>query len=110
MSAISSIKSLEENHGVYRGKDCMKKFCEYPRECSMEFINFKTKKRRLWTKEQQESYENAKLCYISKEKFEHKYAKDNKYRKFRDHCHSTEEYKGAVHSICNLKYNFSQWI
>ena len=44
MSAISSIKSLEENHGVYRGKDCMKKFCEYPRECSMEFINFKTKK------------------------------------------------------------------
>ena len=44
MSAISSIKSLEENHGVYRGKDCMKKFCEYPRECSMEIINFKTKK------------------------------------------------------------------
>ena len=44
MSAISSVKSLEENHGVYRGKDCMKKFCEYPRECSMEIINFKTKK------------------------------------------------------------------
>ena len=65
---------------------------------------------RLSTKEQQESYENAKLCYISREKFEHKYAKHNTYRKFIDNCHSTEEYKDAAHCICNLKYSFSQWI
>ena len=29
---------------------------------------------------------------------------DKKYRKVRNHCHYTEEYRGAVHSICNLKY------
>ena len=50
------------------------------------FLN-KTKKMKLLAKEQQESYENAKICYICKEKFENKYVKDNKYCKIRDHCH-----------------------
>ena len=27
------------------------------------------------------------------------------YRKVRDHCHYTGRYKGAAHSICNLKFN-----
>ena len=31
--------------------------------------------------------------------------KDKKYRKVRDHCHYTEEYRGPVHSICNLKHS-----
>ena len=31
--------------------------------------------------------------------------KGKKYRKVRDHCHYTEEYRGAVYSICNLRYN-----
>ena len=38
----------------------------------MKIINFKKKKIKLLTKEQQESYENAKICYIYKEKFESK--------------------------------------
>ena len=59
----------------------------------------------LLTKKQQESYENAKICYICKEKFENIYVKDSKYCKVRDHCYYTEEYRGAAHSICNLKYN-----
>ena len=42
---------------------------------------------KLLTKEQQESYENAKIRYICKEKFENRYLKDIKYRKVRDHCH-----------------------
>ena len=32
MSTISSFKSIENNHDVYRAKDCRKKFCESLRE------------------------------------------------------------------------------
>ena len=53
----------------------MKKFCEFLRGNSMKVINFKTKKMKLLTKEQQKSYENTKVCYICKEKFENKYLK-----------------------------------
>ena len=42
---------------------------------------------------------------FAKKKFENKYLKDRKYRKARDHCHYTVEYRGVAHSICNLKYN-----
>ena len=31
--------------------------------------------------------------------------KDKKYRKVRDHCRYTGEYRGAAHTICNLKYS-----
>ena len=40
MSTISSFKSIESKHDVYRGKDSMKKFCESLREHTMEIINF----------------------------------------------------------------------
>ena len=71
----------------------------------MKIINFKNKKMKLLTKVQQESDENAKICYICKEKFEDRYLKDKKYRKVGDHCHYRGEYSGAAHSICNLKYS-----
>ena len=31
--------------------------------------------------------------------------KDKKYHKVRDHCHYREEYRGAAHSIYNLKHS-----
>ena len=58
---------------------------------------------KLLTKKQQESYGNAKICHICKEKFENKYLKDKKCRKVKDHFHYTEECRGAAHSICSLK-------
>ena len=39
---------------------------------------------KLLTKEQQESYENGKTCYIRKEKRENKYVIDRKYCKVRE--------------------------
>ena len=53
----------------------MKKFRESLREHTMEI----KKKKMLLTKEQHELYENAKICYIYKEKFENKYLKNKKY-------------------------------
>ena len=66
MSTISSFKSIENKHDVWRGKVCLKKFCESLREHAMKIINFEKKKMKLLTKLQQESYENAKICYICK--------------------------------------------
>ena len=36
---------------------------------------------KLLTKEQQESYESTKICYICKEQFENKYLKDKNIEK-----------------------------
>ena len=44
----------------------------------MKIINFKKKKMKLLTKEQQESYENAKIYYICKDIFEKKTFEDKK--------------------------------
>ena len=68
MSTISSFRSIENKHDVYRGKDCMKKFCEFLRKHAMKIINFKKKNMKFLTKEQQEPHENAKIFYICKGK------------------------------------------
>ena len=44
MSPISSFKSMENNHDVYRDKDCMKKFSGSLREHAMETIDLKREK------------------------------------------------------------------
>ena len=41
---ISSFKSIENKHDVYRAKNCTKKFCEFLREHAIKIINFKKKK------------------------------------------------------------------
>ena len=60
---------------------------------------------RLLTKEQQESYQNAKFVIFVKKslKKKKKKMKDKKYRIVRDHCPYIGKYRGAVHIICNLK-------
>ena len=67
-STISSFESIENQQDVYGDKDCMKKFCESLRDNVIKINNFEKKKMKLFTKQLQESYENAKICYIRKEK------------------------------------------
>ena len=59
------------------------------------------------TDEETESYEKKKVCYICKKEFITD-KKDKKafklYHKVRYHCHYTGKFRGATHSICNLKY------
>ena len=66
MSIISSCRSIENKHDVCGGKDFIKKFCESLRKHTMKIINFKKKKMKLLTKEQKESYENAKIFVFAK--------------------------------------------
>ena len=94
---------------MYKGTDCMEKFCESLRKHAMKIGNSKKKKMKLVRKEQQESYENSEICYLCKERFENKnkyfLVKDKKYRKVRDHSHYTGEHRGSAQSTCNLKYS-----
>ena len=49
---------------------------------------------------------NEKRCYICGKEFcnDKNSADYKKNCKVRDHCHFTGNYRGAAHSICNLKY------
>ena len=69
MSTIQSFKSIENKHDIFRGRDCMKKFCESLREHVMDIINCKKEKMKLLIKDQEESYENATICCICKKKW-----------------------------------------
>ena len=69
MSTISSFRSIENKYDVYRGDDCMKTVCEFLTEHAVKIINFKKIKNKL-SKKEQETYENAKICYICKGKFQ----------------------------------------
>ena len=62
MSTTYSFRSIENNHDVYRGKNCIIKFCEFSREHPVKITNFKQKEIKLLAKEQQEPYKNAKIC------------------------------------------------
>ena len=58
--------------------------------------------------EQKRSHKNAKRCHICHSKFyskDHIGVKSRNYRKVRDHDHYTGLYRGAAHSICNLRYS-----
>ena len=55
------------------------------------------------TNERNKSYEKKKyVIYAKKDLAMMKIKK--KYRNVRDHCHYTEKYREATHSICNLRY------
>ena len=98
MSTILSFKSLANKHDIYRGKDCMKKFCEFLRKHAMKIINFKKKKMKLLTKEQQESQKSVIFVKV-------KNLNGKKRLKVRDHCYFIGGYRGSVHSICTLKHS-----
>ena len=51
----------------------------------MKIIDFKKRSMKLLAKKQQESYENAKISYICKEKFKNKYLENKEHCKVRNH-------------------------
>ena len=73
----------------------------------MKIINFEGKEMILLTDKENKFCEKQKVCYICKKEFSTD--ENDKYvfklhRKVRDHCHYTGKFRGAAHSICNLRY------
>ena len=72
----------------------------------MNIINHEKKDIIPLSNEEKESYENQQICHICEEEFcINKNKKEfKKKQKVRDHDHCTGKYRGAAHSICNLRY------
>ena len=63
--------------------------------------------------EEKESHKNQEICHICKKEFctdKDNKEKFKKMQKGRDHCHYTGKYRGAAHSICNLRYKIKKEI
>ena len=65
------------------------------------------------TDKEKETHENQKICYICEQEFctDENNKKEFKLKqKVRDHCHYTGKYRGAAHSISNLRYKIPKEI
>ena len=64
ITMIQIFDGIENNHEMYWGNYCMKKFCEILRECTIKIINFEKKKIMALTNEEYKSYPNERNYHI----------------------------------------------
>ena len=88
----------------------MKKFYNSLRKNATNLINFEKKKMLPLTKKELKLHQDAAKCYICGKLFLKKFANDKNYRKGSEDYHFTGKYRGATHSICNLRFNVSNEI
>ena len=101
-SIFTSCSSDESKNKLiyYRGKDCLKKFCEDLRIHAPKIINYEKKKIIPLTTEEKINCNDQKVFYICEKEFD---TIDKKNYKVRNHCHYTGKYRGAAHNVCNLR-------
>ena len=85
----------------------MKKFSKDLREDASKVIDYEKKKKIPLTTEEKIYHNKQKICYICKKEFSNN---EKKIYQVRDHCHYTGKYRGAAHSICNLRCKVSKEI
>ena len=113
MSLICSFDATRNRDYFYRGKDCIENFCTKLKELGIKIINYREKEMIPLTDGENKSYEKQKVCHICKKEFCTNENEDNEfrqYKKVRDHCHFTGKFRGAAHSICNLRYKLPKKI
>ena len=113
MVLCCSFDKSKNEHEYYRGKVCMKKYCDDLKEQVIKIINYKKKELIPLTDEEKESYENRQFCHICMEEFctdEDKKKEFKLKQKVKDHRHYTRKYRKAAHSICNLGYEITKEI
>ena len=89
----------------------MEIFCKDLKNQTMKIINYEKNKKIILTNEEKESYENQN-CYICGKEFcmDKKNKEFKQKQKVRDHDYYTGKYRGAAHSICNLRYKIPREI
>ena len=84
-------------------------FIESLEEDIKEIYNrFKIPKKMVMTPEDKINYKKATICHIC-ERGISKEGDDPRFKKVRDHCHLTGKFRGAAHSMCNLKYRLPKF-
>ena len=84
LSLISSFGSKENKHNVYRGRDCIKRFCSDRKELGTEIINFEEKEMIPLIHNENKFYEEQEKCHIClKEFFYDKNEKKKKKKKLK---------------------------
>ena len=68
MSTIWGFDHIENKHTLYRGKDCMKKFCDSLREHASNIIDFEKKKMLPSTKNELNHIKMQKYAIFAEEK------------------------------------------
>ena len=64
MSTAWGSDKIENKYTLYRGEDCMKKFCTSLREYATNVINYEKKKMLPLTKKDLKVHQDGKECYI----------------------------------------------
>ena len=101
MSTIWGLDHIKKKHTLYRGKDCIKKFCQSLKGHTKIIIGFKKEKNVTINKKELKLHEDVKVCSICGKYFTKKLFRDINHWKVRDPCPYTGKYRGAAHSICN---------
>ena len=64
-----SFDATKNKLSCYRGKDCMKRFCNDLREHALKITEYEKNEMILLTYKENKSYEKQKVCYICKKGF-----------------------------------------
>ena len=90
---------------LYRGKDCIKKFCDHViGEARRLYQSFPEVLMKPLTIKEMDRYKRLERCHMCFKPFK----EDNP--KVRDHCHYTSRYRGPAHTKCNLQYKIPSYI
>ncbi|VVC33624.1 Ribonuclease H-like domain [Cinara cedri] len=117
---VTRPNSIRNNIVTYSGKNAVRVFYEKLKKEALYIAKnyFDINKPMVITKEQEAEFERTNTCFICERSFnespptyerEERDMNINK-TKVRDHDHLTGKYRGAAHSICNLKYKVPRFI
>ena len=105
--SMNVLRSYHKNiRSFCRGKDYIQKFCKGLLDNATKIVNTPKKPITPLTSDEQAKHERSKICHICNEKFinDKEDKQYNSHKKLIDHDHYTGNYRGAAHSICNLRY------